>query len=516
MPFKHEYETDAALKRDMHPLPTNAPAAKLTPPPSLPPEQHADNEPEPEDVAPAEPEPKDVTPIEPFHEASLRVMRENDAVTNGTKHLMHPSVRKLTAQRWHETGAAHMGASKGCRICAELQGSFVRIYKNPTHVTYNLPGHDWCLDMIYWSGAAIDEHGSRFSTCMRDMATTVFAPPNHLVRRDTATEDLFTTIDHMRSSPLFKNLPYPMVQVLHLDNAGEWSETNADFQRMIFERLGARCKYTVKGDHLSAAYLDAAVKHLEITTKSIQLQSNLPPIWVSRCCDQAAMSRSRHIAQKHAGTDGTGDAPLVRLAGGLAYTTRMNLKWLRWTLPVGTPCLVRRWGVLGSNITETKARILVVARQRPFDGALVFINPARSWKLEYVSKNFSAIELEPHMSYHHVTGEKPPPKHIRAARLPAVDDIPLRCVIKLQDYTDPRPVTTKAVTRIVSGPNTDGIQEPTVQFALPDGRLLRNDHDHGLQPSTRVLADSEGALPPTQGFLENKLDTDSHWFKSRT
>ena len=252
----------------------------------------------------------------------------------------------------------------------------------------------------------------------------------------------------MRNDPFLQHLGYPVIQIIEADSAGEWHENNASFKHWCL-KWGIKQRWTTTGDHRTAAHIDAAVKQAEVTSKSIQLQSNLPPSHIGFCYDQGVCNRNRQVRLQDVASDGTGVRPISALTSG-RYSEHMYIKWLNKTLPVGTTCLVKDYrggGVRGSNTSKTKARLLVVKRQRHLDGAIVFVDPRHSWKVELASLNFTAVESE-NLSYFDIIGLLQPAITVRRARRqPLTSDSRLRCFIKLQDYSVTKPITTRAVVR---------------------------------------------------------------------
>ena len=79
-----------------------------------------------------------------------------------------------------------------------------------------------------------------------------------------------------RASPYFHGLPYPPISVLKTDQAGEWDKDNVAFQQMV-KRRGVIVKYAPKDRHeRSAAHAERACGIVEVTMKSLLMQSNCP------------------------------------------------------------------------------------------------------------------------------------------------------------------------------------------------------------------------------------------------
>ena len=469
----------------------SSPKSTTTP---APPDQHFSKPPSAEQArATKVPLPDTITGVVPPSSHAMQLLEQNMPSIMGTKRGMSHKLRMMTTYQYH-CRFGHMGHHPWCKVCMRNRGSFVRVYRNPTPKTAHLPGYCWTLDLIVWSEPSFD--GTQYSGSMCDECTLTKLPGFHLSLRSGAQQMLVDIVQRMRKDPLFTDLPYPCVQVIRLDNAGEWSETNTAMRQTIEQVLGCRCIYTVTGDHRSAATIDAAVKSQEITTKNILLQSNLGPGWTSCAWDQAAQLSNRFPAAKNVGPDGTGVRPICQLAGNVKYTANMADRFLEYTLPVGTPCFVHNSSIKGSNNAEDKARWGVVKRQRVGDGALVFINPKYSFNVEFTSKNYHALELGDGMSYHDLIGCVKPLKSRACARDITERDKTLKYYVKIQNYQqlNHRPVTLRNLKRVTSV-SPDGA--PIIQIVDSTGRLLVTTDSGDIVGTTKFVRDaSTPACPP--------------------
>ena len=442
-----------------------------------------------------------IVPIKELLDTHARVFSDYESVVMGVKRTMHPREVKLTEQRFHEI-MGHLGNGHGCHVCERLKGSFVRIYRNPTHHTSTLPGFEWVMDLIYWLDI-ISPSGALYSICIRDKCTGAYAQGIHLSKRSNAAKEVSTLIGSMRKDPLYTDLSYPIIQILELDAAGEWSERNKEFLLSVLDEYGIRRRDTVSGDHRTTAHLDAAIKQAEITTKSILCQSKLPTVWTSFAYDQMVQLRNRFPRSGHVARDGTGDAPLTELSCG-RYSQEMCKHFLHYTLPVGTPAFVFDAKVKGSNINKTKCVWGVVLRQRSMDGALVFMNPFIGFGSQRASKNYRAIELDEH-SYYEIIGLPCPVSMSGAARIRS-QDVSTRSFIQLQDYhaTDAKQKIARVVKRITSVGASRG---PTLEVLDADGHILTHNQEGELISTYTTRARPE---------LEPKVETSRRMGKAPT
>ena len=81
---------------------------------------------------------------------------------------------------------------------------------------------------------------------------------------------------------MFYKLPYPILQRLRLDLAGEWRDDNKEFRKACAD-LGIDLEYSSPQDKRSAAHAEAAIKHLVVPAKAQLYHAALPPEWIEEC-----------------------------------------------------------------------------------------------------------------------------------------------------------------------------------------------------------------------------------------
>ena len=433
-----------------------------------------------------------IQPLESLSQESNYLVQQNMPLIKGIKKTISSKVKAMSDLDAHSL-FGHFGHHPWCKVCLRLRGSFKRVYRNPTPSTTHLPGYKFVLDLIVWS--RMSYWGEWYTGVLRDVKSLLYVPGLHLCMKSDALTALVSSVKALRADPLFKRLPYPPCQVIKLDNAGEWGETNKEAKRIIESVLGCRTEYTVTGDHRSAADIDAAVKFYEMSAKAIQLQSNLEPSLVTRCGDQFCQMANRFPPASKSGPSGAGPRPIVEMSDGL-YDDLMCNRFLSYTQPVGTVCFLYNHKALGSHIHQTKVRWGVVKRQRAMDGGLVFVNPHRSWNIEFTSKNYHALQLGDGMSYHQVTGCKAPPPHKGGIRVPSSSDQQLRYYVKLQDYKSInfKPVVIKGLKKVTS----QGTNGPTVTIVDSTGRLLLTTGNGDIVPTSQYMRTDTAGIPAAQ------------------
>ena len=122
----------------------------------------------------------------------------------------------------------------------------------------------------------------------------------------------------MRLDPNFSGMPYTPVQVIVMDNAGEWDLQYTQFQEMG-ARHGVEFRYTSKDRKESNARAERAIGVKEPKVKACLLQSNLPPEWVIRVSRQANWLLARFPPQSHSANcppDGDRQLPLEMITRG--------------------------------------------------------------------------------------------------------------------------------------------------------------------------------------------------------
>eukprot|EP01052_Picozoa_sp_SAG31_P040892 SAG31_NODE_6046_length_2192_cov_5.833254_2_plen_222_part_00 len=198
----------------------------------------------------------------------------NDGDLHGAKAGLHPRERKLTALELHRM-KGHIGYMESCEICRQARNSLRRVHAqvDPYHETR--PGYLWSMDTITWSRKS--RHGNRYTVVMRDVASGYFIT-YHLWQRSDLTETLRTVIQNHRRDPRFQYPDYKIISEIHLDLAGEQSDVNVAFQKMLKDE-GVICHYSSPHDKRSAAHAEnsvriGATKHRAREVRCIHVANN--------------------------------------------------------------------------------------------------------------------------------------------------------------------------------------------------------------------------------------------------
>ena len=158
-----------------------------------------------------------------------------------------------------------MGNADGCLACKRIKGSLRKIYAKKDPFGNILPGYWFVGDIVTFDEPS--RFGHRYAFICRDVATGWYFPLLWLDLRSDFTVQFEAAVTKLRRSGLFRELGYPLMQRLRLDNAGEWGKDCKPFREMM-ARLGIEPEYSSPQDKRSSAHQEAAVKHLCVPAKA--------------------------------------------------------------------------------------------------------------------------------------------------------------------------------------------------------------------------------------------------------
>ena len=171
--------------------------------------------------------------------------------------------------------------------------------------------------------------------------------------------DVFSQwVEVTRRDPAYNDCAYRVISCVCLDNAGEWALDNDKWQQYC-KQTGIELIYSCPDRKESAARAERAVGIVEVVTKALLMQQNLPPMWWQWCAIAAVWLLNRFPMTSQLAAlprDGDRMRPLEHYSRG-AYSRRQIDRELSYFVAPGTPCLVQteakgshvgpktRWGV---------------------------------------------------------------------------------------------------------------------------------------------------------------------------
>ena len=213
--------------------------------------------------------------------------------------------------------------------------------------------HTWVMDTVTWSKR--DNDGSKYMVVLRDKASSAFKT-FCIYRKNDIRQELREWITQIRADPAFTHMGYLLVTIIETDRAGEWGlgckEWNELEQDMRFKTM-----YKPNDRKEESGTAERACEVVEVVTKSILMQQNLPPHWWVRAARQAEWLLNRFpstVTSVLTSPDGDQARPLEVITAGF-YSRKQIDRELSYYVPIGTPALVHNTKVTGSSIKPKAA-----------------------------------------------------------------------------------------------------------------------------------------------------------------
>ena len=355
----------------------------------------------------------------------------------GVKAGLRKRKNKMKLRDFHEEHM-HMGDCPGCQICILSMGTLRKIVRKVDPFKETRVCHTFHIDTITWSHRGFC--GSKYEIHITCEASR-WPDSLYLYTKSESIDAIEAWIIQMRLDPNFSGMPYAPVQVIVMDNAGEWDLDHAAFRAMGI-RQSVEFRYTSKDRKESNARAERAIVVKEPKVKACLLQSNLPPEWVIRVSRQANWLLARFPPQSHSANcppDGDRQLPLEMITRG-KISRRMIYNQLYYFLNIGTPALVHDATVAGSRLPTHDAEANLVADCKSrwmvaygmYRDQVVFWDPRTNYTCR--SKSYTAFKLRAGMNFAQMLGCKMP-RATEKSR-PLAGDFTEKVVIQLPEMRE--------------------------------------------------------------------------------
>lgn len=344
---------------------------------------------------------------------------EDDRAIRGVKLGLKSEKQKMTAAAFH-SDYGHLGSSPKCLICKLTKGSARKIYKKVDPHRETRPGYRFHMDTVTWSDRS--REGDKFMTVLRCEGSDHFTVFCHYLRSDIV-EMVGRWVEVSRRDPAYHDCRYKMISEIYLDNAGEWAEDSSQWKEMV-QRYGINCVYSCPDRKESASRAERSVGIIEIVTKSLLMEANLPPWWWERACKSAAWLLNRFPTANLEHMSGDGDAvrPL-EVFSRFTYSRRQIDRELSYFVMPGTPTLVQTTAKGSAIAPKTRWGIATGMYREQVIFMCPYINS------EFRSKSFSAFKLKQGVNYAQFLGLPELKTSQKGAAIPA--DFNEKLVIQL-------------------------------------------------------------------------------------
>lgn len=324
---------------------------------------------------------------------SVLMQHPDERNIRGVKPGLTREYKNMSHKELHEI-FGHTSSLSGCEICRMTKGSARRIVRTLDPHQEKRVAHTFVCDTITVNMRS--SFGCRYILVLKDVASSFYRLiPLYL--RDDSVVELEDFILECRASPYFHGLPYPPISVLKTDQAGEWDHDNVAFQQMV-KRRGVIVKYAPKDRHeRSAAHAERACGIVEVTMKSLMMQSNCPSSMWQDALSQTEFLLNRLPPVSHRNNmsdDGDQERPLEKLTRGKVSRRTID-KQLSSFLPVGTPALVHRHPPERGSSISSKTRWGIAVSM--LDNQVEFMCPFTHYRFHSVS--WTAFRLKDGLNY---------------------------------------------------------------------------------------------------------------------
>ena len=359
-------------------------------------------------------------------EAMAETISKLDA-TPGCSKNAHARGRAMNDYQWHvHTG--HAGYHKNCEICRQIRASLRRSFSIVDPFREERPGYVWAGDTITWSSRS--RHGCKYTTVFRDRKSKVFKLIHSVYRSDLIGQ-IEQLVTELRNNPLYnEGKSYKIMTILELDCAGEWRDDNKDWNEMC-KRVGIIVHYGSPEDKRSLR--ENSVKQIEMGTKAIMAERNLPIDWWQEAADQTAELRNLiPTSENVVSSDGDAIRPEEELSDGRISRKECDRR-LHYHVLVGTPAMVTDNNQpKGSNIDRIN-RVRWGIAVKMINGDLpLFMDPHSG--STFRSRSYRLFEMKPGESAWHFCGAEVPRLAQTAHRRPNDELEPQERVIDLESF----------------------------------------------------------------------------------
>ena len=357
---------------------------------------------------------------------------DDEREIRGVKAGLRKRKRELNAVDFHNE-YDHMGCLPNCIICAIVSGSMRRVFRKIDPHIETRPMYYVHMDTITWSHRAFC--GSRYEIHVKDAASKL-PDSMYLYLRSDSLEAIEQWVIQVRSDPAHADLGYEPIQIIQLDNAGEWDLDYKAFQDMK-TRLKLELLYTCKDRSESNPTAERSIGIKEPKVKAALMQRNLPPQFWVKASKEVNYLLARFPVQSQAVSvpiDGDRARPLEIATRG-RYSRRQIDRELYYFVGVGTPCLVHDAHVKGSHLPRGEDDSSVSSGQKSrwmvADGMyreqVCFWDPKTNDTSR--SKSYTAFKLRFGMNFAQLLNINLPPKTQRMR--PLAEDFTEQIVIQL-------------------------------------------------------------------------------------
>lgn len=347
--------------------------------------------------------------------------------TAGCSKNAHARGRSMTDYQWHvHTG--HAGYHKDCDVCRQIRSSLRRAYPIVDPYRETRPGYTWCADTITWSSRS--RHGCKYTTVFRDRASKVYKLI-HSVYRSDLPRQIESLIQDLRSNPLYnEGKSYKLMTILELDTAGEWRYDSKEWLETC-KRIGLIVHYGSPDDKRSLR--ENSVKQIEMGTKAIMAERNLPVDWFQEAADQAAELRNLlPVSEAIVNADGDAVRPEEHLSDGRISRKECDRR-LHYFVLTGTPAMVTDNNQpKGSNIDQINRVRWGIAIKMVNGDLPLFMDPHTG--STFSSRAYRLFEMKPGESAWHFCGAEVPRLAQTAHRRPQDDAEDPERIIDLESF----------------------------------------------------------------------------------
>jgi len=384
-----------------------------------------------------------------------------DRQLRGVKLGLKSDIQKMTASEFHKH-YGHLGCQGECEICKMVKGASRRIRKKVDPHKENRVAYKFHLDTITWSDRS--SQGNKYASALRCEGSDKFTAFAHFTR-DDIVDIIERWVCITRADPAYHDCGYKVASIICLDNAGEWALKCLKFKRMCEDR-GIEAIYSCPDRKESAANAEVSMGILEITTKALLMQNNLPAYWWEHCMESAVFLLNRFPTTTLAAMNSVdGDRPRpLELFSRFHYSRRQIDRELSYFLAPGTPALVQT-KEKGSSLNPKTRWGIAVAMYRE---QVVFMCPHTL--AEFRSKSFAAFRLKDGLNYLQFLNL--PEVKTSRGRVAVHTDFNEKIVVQLPEHNkDRKRKAVKPITEVVLSGDS-ALNPPTVIVTeMPAGEL---------------------------------------------